>query len=151
MFPKVYLFVAFIALFATVNAANVERQNLGSIINSLTSDAGSVVSVATSAAGSALSVATSEAGNVFSTVTSIGGSLATVITSKGGQAITLATGAGGKVTSFAGSQYTIATAALSSATSNAAMGAHSFGFTNSVLMGLASVVASIFVGAWLTV
>lgn len=44
----------------------------------------------------------------------IAGSLATVITSKGGQAITLASGATGEVTSFAGSEYTIATAALAS-------------------------------------
>ena len=45
----------------------------------------------------------------------IGGSLATVVTSEGGQAITLATSGAGKVTSFAGSEYTVATAAVASA------------------------------------
>jgi hypothetical protein len=36
-------------------------------------------------------------------------------------------------------------------TSNAAMGTYSVGLSNSVLTGLASVAASIFVGAWITV
>ncbi len=39
-----------------------------------------------------------------------GGHAVTVITSAGGQAITLATDGAGKLTSFAGSQYSIATA-----------------------------------------
>ncbi len=39
-----------------------------------------------------------------------GGHAVTVITSAGGEAITLATDGAGKLTSFAGSQYSIATA-----------------------------------------
>ena len=40
------------------------------------------------------------------------------MTSVGGQAITLAGSGAGRVTSFAGSQYTVATAALASATAS---------------------------------
>jgi len=142
MLAKIFVFAFyFVCLLMTVDAVGVERrQDAGSIVNSLTSVAGSAVSQATSIAASA-------GGGVFETVTSIGGSLATIITSEGGQAVTLAGSGVGKVTSFAGSEYTIATSAYASATSNAA--AHSFGFTKSVLTGLASMVGGIFFGAWL--
>ncbi len=47
-----------------------------------------------------------------SSSSAIGGHAATIITSAGGEAITLATDGFGEVTSFAGSVYTVATAAL---------------------------------------
>lgn len=86
----------------------------------------------------------------------IGGQAATVVTSIGGEAITLAGSAGGHVTSFAGSEYTVATAAVASVVSsvtgsrNAAAGAHSLGFTPSVIMGLTTVVVGALVGAAIT-
>jgi hypothetical protein len=77
--------------------------------------------------------------------------VATVVTSAGGQAITLASSGAGAITSFAGSEYTVATAAAASFTSkaNTAMGAHSFGFSSSVITGLFTVIAGAFVGAWM--
>jgi hypothetical protein len=56
------------------------------------------------------------------------GSIFTVVTSEGGEAITLAASGAGAVTSFAGSEWNVATSALSGGTSNAALGAKaSFG------------------------
>jgi hypothetical protein len=74
--------------------------------------------------------------------------VATIVTSEGGHAITLATSGAGAITSFAGSEYTVATAAAASFTSkaNSATGAHSFGFSSSVLTGLLTVIGGAFVG-----
>jgi len=149
------IFMLLMILLAVVNAAEIQERQVGSVINSLTSEAGSVFSGVTSTVGSVASEITSGAGQVFETVTSIGGSLATVITSEGGQAITLAASGAGVVTTFAGSVYTVATSAAGSIASSvtqssSATGSYSFGFTSSVLMGLASVLASMLVGVAIT-
>lgn len=98
------------------------------LTQSYRSQAGSLFNQATSVAGSL----TSDAGGLFTTVTcelfirkyyecrlmsnvAVAGSLATVITSEGGKAISLASSVVGEVTSFAGSEYTVATAVLASA------------------------------------
>lgn len=86
----------------------------------------------------------------------VGGQAVTIVTSVGGQAITLAGSAGGVATSFGGSVYSVATGAAGSAasnvvhSSNAAVGAPSFGFTSSHAIGLATVVCSALVGAMIT-
>ncbi|TFK83061.1 hypothetical protein K466DRAFT_603195 [Polyporus arcularius HHB13444] len=156
-----YLFAAF-ALLANAAVVENEKRQIDSVFNSLTSDAGSIFSQGTSVAGSIASDVTSIAAGVATTVISAGGHAVTVITSAGGQAITLATDGAGKLTSFAGSQYSIATAdaasiatggsgtagASGTATNNAALGVHAIELSAPLVGGLLTALASIFMGAW---
>jgi hypothetical protein len=121
-------------------------------------------------AASIFSQATSVGAGVFETVTcsfsagvsevnfdandvipsAIAGTAVTIITSEGGEAITLATSGAGKVTSFAGSEYTVATAAAESAASGLHSGAvepFDFGVLGVMLM---SVTGGALFGAWMT-
>ncbi|KAJ7071130.1 hypothetical protein C8F01DRAFT_1109230 [Mycena amicta] len=131
--------IAALSLVAVANAA----PQLDSIFNTITSD---IVSVATQVGSGAASIAT----GVFETVTSDGGHAVTVVTSVGGEAITLATDGVGDVTSFAGSEYTVAkTAAVGTNTGNAAVPA--MGISPSLIAGLATVLASACLGAVITI
>ncbi|KAI0721357.1 hypothetical protein C8T65DRAFT_229806 [Cerioporus squamosus] len=150
-----YLFAAF-ALLANAAVVENEKRQIDSVFNSLTSDAGSIFSQGTSGAASVFSDATSLAAGVATTVVSAGGHAVTIITSAGGQAITLATDGAGKLTSFAGSQYSIATAdaasiatgASGTSSNNAALGVHAISLSTPLVGGLLTVLASIFMGAW---
>ncbi|KAJ8482926.1 hypothetical protein ONZ51_g5043 [Trametes cubensis] len=109
MFVKAVLPVLAGALF--VNAAAFDgragkREDVGSILDAVTSDAGSVFSQGTAAAGSVLGDLTSLAGDAATFLTSLGGDALTVISSADGELITLAPSGFGEVTSFAGSVYT---------------------------------------------
>ncbi|KAF8173979.1 hypothetical protein K438DRAFT_1728163 [Mycena galopus ATCC 62051] len=138
-------------------ASVVTGGNVESILNTITSDIASVVTGGagsgatdiTSDAASVFSVATGGAAGVFETVTSIGGEAVTVVTSAGGQAITLA--ASGKVTSFAGSEYIIATGAVG-ATASGNSAPHSMSMPLPTLfVGLLTILTSACVGALITV
>ncbi|KAF8173975.1 hypothetical protein K438DRAFT_1980537 [Mycena galopus ATCC 62051] len=158
--------VLVLSAFGAVNAA----PQLESILNAITSEIASVVTggaaesvfdaitsdIASVVAGGATDI-TSDTGSVFSggaagvfeTVTFIGGEAVTVVTSAGGQAITLA--ASGKVTSFAGSEYIIATGAVG-ATASGNSAPHSMSMPSPTLfVGLLTILTSACVGALITV
>ncbi|KAI8980722.1 hypothetical protein BD414DRAFT_465006 [Trametes punicea] len=140
---------------ATAVEDRAEKRQVGSIIDSLTSDAGSILSQGTAGAGSALSAITSVGGGIATILTSIGGEAATIITSAGGEAITLAPSGVGVVTSFAGSHNRLmlprsAPGSSATTTSNAALGMHTFSVSAPLMSGLATVLASMFFGAWVT-
>ncbi len=72
------------------------------------------------------------------------------MTSRGGEAITLAGSGAGRVTSFAGSEFTALTSAVSAAASNnAAVGV--FTLNAPLLAGLLAVAGGTLVGAVLTI
>ncbi|KAH9898110.1 hypothetical protein C8Q73DRAFT_683680 [Cubamyces lactineus] len=109
MFVKALLPVLAGALFVNAAAFNGrvgKREDVGSILDAVTSDAGSVFSQGTAAAGSVLGDITSLAGDAATFLTSLGGDALTVISSADGELITLAPSGFGEVTSFAGSVYT---------------------------------------------
>ncbi|KAF8736021.1 hypothetical protein AX14_001026 [Amanita brunnescens Koide BX004] len=164
-FAKI-IFVAFAALTAVqalpsaVPQAQVEKRQIGSIFNDITSGAASVAThdvpglittatsvfgKATSAAGSIGNVITSNGAGIVEYLTSDAGRAFTVVTSVGGSGFTLATSGAGEVTTAFGSVYTVATAAALS--HNAAP---SFGVTSSLLVGFATVILSTLVGAMIT-
>jgi len=141
------------ALLVSAEPIAIERRQIASVFNSITSDAGSIFSDATSGGASLFSEATSAGAAIVTEVTSIGGNAATIITSAGGAAVTLATDGFGEVTTFAGQVYTIATGAAVSAASQAThtsnAGMQSFTISTSLVASLASVLGGIFMGAWM--
>ncbi|KAK7439394.1 hypothetical protein VKT23_017616 [Stygiomarasmius scandens] len=84
------------------------------IIDTLTSDAVSVGGDFTKA----IEGLTTLAPDVVATIVSVGNQVVTVVTDEGGKALTLVQS--GVITSVAGHEFTIATSAIASATSNAA-------------------------------
>ncbi|TFK57042.1 hypothetical protein OE88DRAFT_87674 [Heliocybe sulcata] len=137
------------------SAAAVEEK-LGSVIDSVISDAtslgGTIASGATSLAGDF----TSLGNGVFETVTSAGGHAYTIVTSAGGAAVTLAPSEYGKVTSTLGSVYTVATGDLASvyasgtsAAANAATNVRPWTMSTQLLSGLAAVAGGVVAGAYI--
>ncbi|KAH8107042.1 helix-turn-helix transcription factor, AraC type [Cristinia sonorae] len=156
--------LAFAAMaLAASTPENMKRQDLGSIVNSLTSDAAGAFSTATNGAASVFSEATSGAASAFSQatsggasvggditsvgkdiatkITSIGGNAATIITSAGGAAITLASSGAANVftTSFGDNLYT----AISDNNSPSA----AYAVSPQLAFGVAAVISSMFLGA----
>ena len=87
--------------------------------------------------------------NVF---TAIGGEAATIVTAAGGSAITLAASGAGELTTFAGSVYNVITSDIATATStqtqNAALGLQAWSPSAPLFGGMLTVLASMFLGAW---
>jgi len=147
----------------------MQRRDLGSVIDSLTSEAGSYYTKGTSLAASGYSVGMSYASvgaqeglsdastwlhgttnPVIATVTTVGGVAETMVSSAGGPAVTLApSGSGGVLTSLGGSEFTVI--AAPTGTANAATNVHSMTLKASpVLAALVTVVGGTLLGAWLT-
>ncbi|THU83066.1 hypothetical protein K435DRAFT_871660 [Dendrothele bispora CBS 962.96] len=144
------LFIVLNVIAPLVNSApavqDIEKRD---IVGDITGGAASVFGEVTSGAASVFEDLTSIAPGVLQSVTSIGDKAVTIITSEGGPAFTLAESGAGVATSFAGHEFTVATAAIASATSN-----HSNAALSSRLLpsgmpyaGLGSMMAGIFIGA----
>ncbi|KAI0299926.1 hypothetical protein BC826DRAFT_1102568 [Russula brevipes] len=139
---------------------------LGSVANQVTSDAGSIFTDATSLGGEVATKVTCTSPPPFARrfhepfydvlgVIAIGGQVFTEITSAGGAAITLAGSGAGVVTTFAGSVYTVATAAAASTgtgTGNAAVAnVRSLHISAPVLAALATTAGGVILGAWVAI
>jgi len=165
--------IVILATFSHAEPIPIERRyDVGSAIDSYTSEAGSYYTRATSEAASWYSVGLSAASSgleeglsdastwlqshgaeatttapVFAAVTSIAGTAETIVSSAGGPAITLAPSGAGAVTSYGGSQFTVLSP---TSTANAATNVHPVTLKASpVLAALVTVMGGTLLGAWL--
>ncbi|PCH34388.1 hypothetical protein WOLCODRAFT_135683 [Wolfiporia cocos MD-104 SS10] len=163
MLAKVFLYA--LLPIAAINAAPAKRglfDDATSLFGDATSAVESVVGEATSAyhvgvleasATQVFESATKELGTstsqVYATVTTISSTPIVEVTSSGGPAITLATSGASKImtTTFAGHTFVVPSTSAS-ATHNAAVGMQGLAVSRPMLVGAATVLGSIFAGAF---